>query len=74
MRDPKLMDIRQRVKKAKGPMHFNLSRNGILLHKDYRLIRIDSAIKTKILAKVHTIPYFVHLGSTKMYRDLKKMF
>ena len=34
----------------------------------------DEGIKKQILHEAHNTPYAMHLGTTKMYRDLKKRF
>ena len=34
----------------------------------------DEEIKKQILYEAHNIPYAMHPGTTKMYRDLKKYF
>ena len=34
----------------------------------------DAEIKKQILYEAHNTPYVMHLGTTKMYIDLKKYF
>lgn len=32
------------------------------------------SLRDQILTEAHSLRYFVHLGSTKIYRDLRKVF
>ncbi|XP_035546569.1 uncharacterized protein LOC118348622 [Juglans regia] len=73
-RDPKLLAIRKKVRKSKGPLHYSLDKDGILRFRDRRVISQDSEFNERILAEAHAAPYSVHLGSTKMYQDLKRNF
>ena len=35
---------------------------------------VDTAVKTDLLNEAHSFPFFMHLGSTKMYQDLKQVY
>jgi hypothetical protein len=37
-------------------------------------VPFDAALREEILVEEHDAKYYIHLGSTKMYADLKKLF
>lgn len=41
-RGPKLLDFRRKVRKSRGLAHYNLSKEGILLFRNSRVIPTDS--------------------------------
>jgi hypothetical protein len=45
---------------------------GILWFKDRLVVSKKEALKKKILDEAHTSRYFIHLGSTMMYHDLRQ--
>jgi hypothetical protein len=47
---------------------------GILWFKDRLVVPKKVALKKKILDKAHMSRYSIHLGSTKMYHDLRQQF
>jgi hypothetical protein len=47
---------------------------GVLCFKDRLVVPRRAALKKKILDKAHTLRYSIHLGSTKMYHDLRLQF
>jgi hypothetical protein len=47
---------------------------GTLWFKDRLVVPRKEALKKKILDKDHTSRYSIHLGSTKMYHDLRQQF
>jgi hypothetical protein len=47
---------------------------GILWFKDRLVVPKKAVLKKKILVKAHTLRYSIHLGSTKMYHDLRQQF
>jgi hypothetical protein len=47
---------------------------GILWFKDRLVVPRKEALKKKILDEAHTSRYSIHLGSTKMYHDLRQQF
>ena len=73
-KDPKLLNIRKRVRKSRGPLHYSMDNDGILRFRDRRVVPKDSEFKERIMAEAHAAPYSVHPDSTKMYRDLKKNY
>lgn len=72
--DPKLLEIRQRVRREKGPLHFRLSKNETLLHHRQRVVPANLEILERILVEAYSLLYSVHLEITNMYRDLNKGF
>jgi hypothetical protein len=47
---------------------------GTLWFKDRLVVLRKEALKKKILDEAHTLRYSIHLGSTKMYHDLRQQF
>jgi hypothetical protein len=47
---------------------------GTLWFKKRLVVPKDEALKKKILDEAHTLRYSIHLGSTKMYHDLRQQF
>jgi hypothetical protein len=47
---------------------------GVLWFKDKLVVPKKATLKKKILDKAHTSRYSIHLGSTKMYHDLRQQF
>jgi hypothetical protein len=47
---------------------------GILWFKDRLVVPKKAALKKKILDEAHTSRCSIHLGSTKMYHDLRQQF
>ena len=67
------MKIRDSVE-AGVQSEFKIHDDGSLRFKNRICIPNDSVLKQKILQKAHQTGYTVHLGGTKMYRDLKEMY
>ena len=55
-------------------MDFKVSLDGTLLFKGRTCIPDIPEIKEQLLEEAHQIPYFVHLGVTNMYQDLKRQY
>jgi hypothetical protein len=47
---------------------------GTLWYKERLVMPKKEGLKKKILDEAHTSRYFIHLGSTKMYHDLRQQF
>jgi hypothetical protein len=47
---------------------------GVLWFKDRLVVPKKAALKKKILDEAHTSRYSIHLGSIKMYLDLRQQF
>jgi hypothetical protein len=51
---------------------FREDTEGTLWFKDQLVVPRREALKKKILDEAHTLRYSIHLGSTKMYHDLRQ--
>lgn len=59
---------------SKKEISFRKSEKRIILFKDMICVPNNENLKKEILPKIHTTPYSLHPGTTKMYRDLKKHY
>ena len=72
--DSQIEKLKQEVLETKQP-NFYISDDGVLGYKRGKICALnDEEIKSQILYKARNSPYIMHLGTTKMYRDLKKHF
>jgi hypothetical protein len=53
---------------------FREDMEGSLWFKERLVVPMKEALKKKILDEAHTTRYSIHLGSTKMYYDLRQQF
>ena len=60
----------EKVKKGK-PEKFKLDDSDVLWYQDCLCVPNDENLRKFILGEAYHFPYIVHLGSTKMYQDLK---
>jgi hypothetical protein len=51
---------------------FREDAEGTLWFKERLVVHKKEALKKKILDEAHTLRYSIHLGSTKMYHDLRQ--
>ena len=51
--------------------NFSMSINGTLKYKIRLCVPNDEKLKKEILTEAHTSLYSLHLGTTKMYNDIK---
>nr|GFC06417.1 putative reverse transcriptase domain-containing protein [Tanacetum cinerariifolium] len=47
---------------------------GVVWFEDRLCVPSDQALREKVMTEAHSSPFTVHLGLTKMYRDLKQYF
>jgi hypothetical protein len=59
------------MKKGRCP-EFREDEQGVYWYKDRICVPSNSALRREILEEGHDSKYCIHLGSTKMYVDLKK--
>ncbi|KAL0556808.1 hypothetical protein IC582_005325 [Cucumis melo] len=71
--DPYLVEKRG-LAEAGQAVEFSISSDGGLLIERRLCVPSDSAVKTELLAEAHSSPFSMHLGSTKMYQDLKRVY
>jgi hypothetical protein len=75
MNDEGMGDIKRRIQE--GDLNvacFREDVEGVLRFKDKLVVPKKATLKKKILDKAHTLRYSIHLGSTKMYHDLRQQF
>jgi hypothetical protein len=53
---------------------FHEDAEGILWFKDRLVVPNKEVLKKRILDEAHTLRYSIHLGSTKMYHDVRQQF
>ncbi|XP_047310737.1 uncharacterized protein LOC124914272 [Impatiens glandulifera] len=70
--DPQLSLWRQRDEK-KGTSLYT-TKNELVYHKDRLCVLSVDSLRQELLVEAHTIPYFVHPGSTKMFKDLQMLY
>jgi hypothetical protein len=61
------------MKKGKCP-EFREDAQGVYWYKDRICVPSNLALRREILEEGHDSKYCIHLGSTKMYADMKKQF
>ncbi|WVZ97235.1 hypothetical protein U9M48_042785 [Paspalum notatum var. saurae] len=71
--DEKLQEIRELLKLGKTP-HFREDKQETLWYKNRICVPNVDSIRKLILSEAHDTAYFIHLGNTKMYYDLKERF
>jgi len=54
--------------------HFRLDERGVLWFKDRLVVPKDRELRNQILDEAHSSKLSIHLGSSKMYQDLKTRF
>ena len=67
--DAQIVKIIREVQEGKIP-EFNMSNDGVLRFGNRLCVPNDFALKKKIMEEAHRTPCSVHLGSTKMYRNI----
>ena len=73
MSDPYLRKIKDRVQQGKN-VQFALRHDGMLLINGRVCVPNIKELKEEILNEAHYAPYAMHLGSTKMYRNLRPFY
>jgi hypothetical protein len=71
--DEKIKEIWQLIIDGKCP-DFREDDEGVVWFKDRLCVPNITSIRELILKEAHEIAYSIHLGSEKMYQDLKKRF
>jgi hypothetical protein len=71
--DRLLQEARNRVGDGK-PREFTIDENDLVRFRGHLCVPQKSEVKMDILREAHKMPYIVHPGETKMYRDLKQKF
>ena len=68
--DEKISAIVSQIGEGKG-IEISVKEDGSLYYKDQVCLTNDSELKKAILEEAHSGSFSMHLGSTKMYQDLK---
>ena len=63
----------KRKMKEEETKHFWLDVRGVLWFKDRLVVPKDRELRNQILEEAHSSNLSIHLGSSKMYQDLKNM-
>ena len=55
-------------------IEFTVNEDGVLYYKDQVCVHDDNDLRKSMLEEAHSRSLAIHLGSTKMYQDLKMSF
>nr|GEV92487.1 reverse transcriptase [Tanacetum cinerariifolium] len=69
--DGELWLVVQNMKKGKQE-EFRVAKHGVIWYGNRLCILDVSSLREVVLSEAHSSPFSIHLGSTKMYRDLKQ--
>jgi hypothetical protein len=73
--DAGMAHIKRRIQEGDPKVaYFHEDAEGTLWFKDRLVVPKKEALKKKILDEAHTSRYTIHLGSTKIYHDLRQQF
>ena len=72
-KDEKIVVIVSQIGNGKE-IEFTVNEDGVLYYKDRVCIPDDNDLRKAILEEAHSGSFAIHLGSTKMYQDLKISF
>jgi hypothetical protein len=73
--DERIGHIKRRMQKGDPKVaHFREDAKGTLWFKERLVVPMKEALKKKIMDEAHTLRYSIHLGSTKMYHDMRQQF
>jgi hypothetical protein len=73
LEDAKIQEIKEQIKEEKAP-GFSVDEQGTLWYKKRLCVPEAKEIRELILREAHDSAYSIHLGSTKMYHDLKSRY
>ena len=71
--DPGVFHIKRKMKEQETK-HFRIDENGVLWFKDRLVVPKDKELRNQILGEAHSSKLSIHLGSSKIYQDLKNSF
>ena len=57
-----------------GKKGFTVNPDGVLMYGNQLCVPNDELLKREILEEAHSFAYAMHLGSTKLYRDLRESY
>jgi hypothetical protein len=73
LKDAKIQEIKEQIREEKAP-GFSVDEQGTLWYKKRLCVPEVKEIRELILHEAHDSVYSIHLGSTKMYHDLKNRY
>ena len=73
LQDQQLLEARE-VAQSGSPSDYTVRRDCLLLFKDCICVPAVESLKELILQKAHGLAYAMHLGSTKMYCNLRETY
>jgi hypothetical protein len=73
LEDAKIQEIKEQIKEDKAP-RFSIDDQGTLWYKKRICVSEIKEIRESILCEAHDSAYSIHLGSTKMYHNLKSRY
>jgi hypothetical protein len=73
LEDAMIQEINEQIKEEKAP-RFSVDEQGTLWYKKGICVPEVKEIREFILREAHDSAYSIHLGSTKMYHDLKSRY
>jgi hypothetical protein len=73
LKHAKIQEIKEQIKEEKAP-GFSIDEQGTLWYKKCLCVPKAKEIRELILCEAHDSAYSIHLGSTKMYHDLKSRY
>jgi hypothetical protein len=71
--DAKIQEIKEQIKEEKA-LGFSIDEQEMLWYKKRLCVPEAKEIRELILCEAHDLAYSIHLGSTKMYHDLKSRY
>jgi hypothetical protein len=71
--DKRIFDINEKMKKA-PTKHFRVDELGVLWFDDRLVVPKDRELKNKLMDEAHLSKLSIHLGSSKMYQELRPRY
>ncbi|KAL0427771.1 UNVERIFIED_CONTAM: Transposon Tf2-11 polyprotein [Sesamum latifolium] len=72
-RDPFLLQMLKRMKQGKKS-NFSIRADGVIVKEEGICVPDVEGLRREILQEAHNAPYFMHPGTTKMYRNLRPYY
>ena len=68
-----ISSIKKLIAKGRGP-HFSVDDQGVVRFKNRLVVPSSDELRRKILDEAHNSKLSIHLGSNKMYHDLRHLY
>ena len=69
----KILHIKKLIAEGRGP-HFSVDDQGVVKFKNRLVIPSSDELRRKNLDEAHNSKLYIHLGSNKMYHDLRHLY